>query len=285
MVVSTPVLAAATAALALGALDGLRRWWAGGRVLARLGHQPERHRAPAVATRLLHDAGIEGDARLLIQIWSAVLVLALASSVVTAGGLVIFGVAAIGPPIALVALRGRGARLRVAQLPAALDVVAGSIRGGAALTTAIDDAAGVDGRLGPEFRAMARHARDGMPLEEVVARWAETDESGITLAAAALTMAATVGGPGADAVESAAASLRDRASAADEVAALSVQARLSAGVLTAAPLGFAVLLVSLDPTSARFLLATPAGWACISTGIALDVAGALWMGRLVRRAS
>lgn len=285
MGVQTSLLAASAAVLALGALDGLRRWWTGGRILARLGHRPRRHPAPILATRLLHDAGVDGDIRLYLQIWTAVLVLSSAASAVTAGGLVIFGVAAIGPPVALAALRGRGERLRVAQLPAALDIVAGSLRGGAALTIAIDDAAGVGGRLGPEFRAMARHSRDGMPLEDVVERWAQVDDVETALAAAALTMAASVGGPGADAVESAAASLRDRASASDEVAALSVQARLSAGVLTVAPVGFAVLLVSVDPTSARFLLATPAGWACISAGIALDVAGAFWMSRLVRRAT
>ena len=49
------------------------------------------------------------------------------------------------------------------------------------------------------------------------------------LTAAALVTAADLGGPGADAVESAAASLRERAAADDEVGALSVQARLSAG--------------------------------------------------------
>jgi tight adherence protein B len=45
-----------------------------------------------------------------------------------------------------------------------------------------------------------------------------------------------------------------------------------------------VLLTSLDPTAARFLLGTPAGWLCIGAGLGLDAIGAWWMSRLVRRA-
>src|SRR5690606_19512791 len=111
-----------------------------------------------------------------------------------------------------------------------------------------------------------------------LAEWTDADaiDGAGRLAGAALVVAADLGGPGADALDAAAASLRDRAAAVDEVTALSVQARLSALVLTAAPVAFALLLTSIDPTSAHFLLRTPAGWICVTVGLALDAAGALW---------
>lgn len=282
MVTDLAFVGAAGAAAAVVAIADALRWWTGGRVLARLGRQPARRPAPAVVTRLLDDAGIDGDARSFLRLWLAALALSLAATTVLTGGLVAFVALLVGVPAGLLAARGRSDRHRAAQVPLALDVIAASLRGGAAMTTAIGDAARVGGRLGDEFRSMARHVDDGMPLTDVVERWATERGQDTALAGAALSMAATVGGPGADAVESAAASLRDRATAAEEMAALSVQARLSAGILTVAPVGFAFLLVSLDPTSARFLLATPAGWACIVVGLGLDLVGAWWMSRLVR---
>ncbi len=295
MTTLAPALAAFVAVASLVTVRDGWRWWDGGRARARLAHQPGRHPpnrhesgrrdAPPVVARLLDDAGIEADPSLCLHLWGAGLAVSLVASTVTPSGLVALAVVGTGPPIALVASRGRGRRRRDAQLPDALDVVATSLRGGAALAAAVGDAARIGGRLGPEFQTMARHVRDGMPLAGVVGRWARSGGRETALAGAALTVAATVGGAGADAIEAAAGSLRDRAALAAEVAALSVQARLSAGVLTLAPVGFTFLLVSVDPTSARFLLATPAGWVCLVVGGILDLVGALWMHRLVERAS
>ncbi|HEU5083238.1 MAG TPA: hypothetical protein VFU14_07865, partial [Acidimicrobiales bacterium] len=69
-----------------------------------------------------------------------------------------------------------------------------------------------------------------------------------------------------------------------EAAALATQGKASAAVLTLAPLGFAFLLTSLDPSAGRFLLGTPVGWLCIAVGLTLDAVGAWWMAALVRRA-
>ncbi|WP_436794523.1 type II secretion system F family protein [Actinospongicola halichondriae] len=285
MTTLTPLLAACVAVLTAGALRDGRVWLDGGRVRSRLDHRPPRRGAPPFVGRLLVDAGVEADPAFCLHLWIATMALSLAATVVTLGGLVAFATLAVGAPVALLAARGRGDRLRNGQLPIAFDMVASSLRGGAALATAVGDAAKIGGRIGPEFETMARRSRDGMPLAGVVGEWARGGGRETALAGAALSMAATVGGAGADAIESAAASLRERAAATAEVAALSVQARLSAAVLTFAPLGFTFLLVSVDPTSARFLLATPAGWACLAVGGVLDLAGALWMHRLVVRAS
>lgn len=259
-------------------------WWSAAVVGRRLGEREEPP-VPAWIQRRFVDAGIDTDARTFLRLWAIAVALSSAAAFVMAGGVLVSAVVVIAPPCLLLAAGGRGDRLRSAQIPAALDTVAGSLRGGSALTTALGDAASVGGRLGSELATMTRHVRDGRPLPDVLAEWSRADDPSTTLAGASLTLAAAVGGPGADAVEAAAASLRERSAIEAEVDALSVQAKLSAGILSVAPLGFAVLLVSLDPTSARFLLATPAGWACIGVGLLLDVVGAWWMHRLVRGAS
>jgi tight adherence protein B len=98
-------------------------------------------------------------------------------------------------------------------------------------------------------------------------------------------MPTEVGGSRARAVDRVASRLRDHAAAAREVQALSTQARLSAVVIGGAPVAFAVLGLAGDGEVAHFLLATPAGWACVVGGLGLDGAAVLWMRRIVREAA
>lgn len=286
-------MSAALAALAAGAVVGGahawrsgRQWWAANRALARTGLRPASPRTvPAAIDRALDDAGIDVNHALAFHAWLGAIALALAAGVVTSGGPVLVAVVVVVPVVGVVASRGRAARQRIRQLPLALDAVAAGLRGGASLRAAIADAGTIGGRLGAELDLIASHAGAGRSLAEALGEWAHAaGDAPSRLAGAALVVAAELGGPGAAAVDAAAASLRERTAADDEVAALSVQARLSALLLTLAPIGFAFLLTSLDPTSARFLVGTPAGWACIAIGLGLDGAGALWMSRLVRGA-
>lgn len=265
--------------------SGVRTWWSSVGVLERLDVPTLRRPAPKVLQRAVERAAIDVEPRLLLDIWIGAAVVAGAATPVVAGAPVALAVVVLGPPAALVAARDRADRLRTAQVPLALDAIAGSLRGGAALSVAIAEAASIGGPLGRELGEVARRCRDGLDVRVAVEAWAVDPEPDTALAGASLTMAASVGGPAADALESAAVSLRQRASAGEEVAALSVQARLSAIVLSAAPVGFTFLLATVDPGSARFLLGTPAGWACIVLGVALDLVGAWWMHRLVRSAS
>lgn len=273
-------------AIALSATySGARAWWWSAGVLDRLDVPAHRRPAPKVLQGAVERAAIDVEPRLLLDIWMGAALVAAAATPVVAGAPVALAVVLLGPPAALVAARDRADRLRTAQIPLALDAIAGSLRGGSALPVAIAEAASVGGPLGRELGDVARRCRDGLDVRVAVETWAADGGPDTALAGASLTMAASVGGPAAEALESAAASLRQRASAGEEVAALSVQARLSAIVLSAAPVGFTFLLASVDPGSARFLLGTPAGWVCIVLGVALDLVGAWWMHRLVRGAS
>lgn len=242
--------------------------------------------APAVPARLAHalrQAGIDDPHGALVA-WLAALAVGAVSALVVGGGRIVLAVVLVGPPVALRLARGRLARRRTGQLPDALDAVAAGLRGGLGLAGAIAGAAAVGPPLGPELSRIGREVDGGEALDAALHRWTEASPDPATaLAGAALAVAAAVGGPGARAVDGAAASLRDRLAAEAEADALATQAKASAAVLTAAPIAFAALLTSLDPTAARFLLGTPVGWLCIGVGLALDVAGASWMAALVRR--
>jgi tight adherence protein B len=99
----------------------------------------------------------------------------------------------------------------------------------------------------------------------------------------ALALAVSVGGACAVALEGLGASLRAREATMREAQALSAQARLSAVVVGAAPLGYLGFVSITDPGSLDALLATSAGRICLLVGLALEALGALWMRALLRR--
>ena len=175
-------------------------------------------------------------------------------------------------------------RLRASQLPAALEALAASVRTGASLPMALQEAGtAIAPPLGPDIAAIARATAHGRPVNEALDEWtARHDDPGTRLAATALVLATVVGSTPARALDGVAATLRERLDLAAERRALGTQARASALVLALAPAAFASLLILSDPPAAHFLLATPAGWACLAIGITFDATGAWWMTRLTR---
>lgn len=285
MVSAAPVLAAVSVLLAGAAWQHTMRWLAADRTLARTGHRAPSRPAPPALVGALRRADLDVDPWLAVHGWAGAAGAGVVVGWATGSGPLLPVLLALGPPAVVVARRHRAEYRRLEQLPLVLDAVAGSLRGGSSLSQAVGDASRLGGPVGSELALVAQRTTNGASVLDAVDAWArEHDDAPTTLAAAALAVAATVGGPGADAVDAAAASVRERAALDGELTALAVQARLSAAVLAGAPVVFAVLLSSLDPASARFLLGTPVGWACLTGGLALDALGALWMARIVRNA-
>lgn len=282
--------AAAAAGVVVSAwlgFGGAQEWRCAARARARLRPVPTPRSLPLPdpVRQAFRRAALSEEADRLVGLWASGVLVALVVSLGVPSGRILLAVVVVGGPGGLVAAGGRRERRRTSQLPDALDAVAAGLRGGLALPAAIAGAASVGAPLGDELARVARQVDAGRPLAEAVARWqSAADDPHTALAGAALTVAAGVGGPGARALDGAAASLRDRIGSEAETAALATQGRASAAVLTLAPLAFALLLSSLDPAAGRFLLGTPVGWLCIAVGLGLDGAGAWWMARLVRSA-
>lgn len=205
---------------------------------------------------------------------------------VQAGAIGACGGAAAGIAIALMALRvNRHRRNRVieAQLPGFLEAIARGLRTGLQLgPAAVEAASSTPPPLCHEVAPLAAELRRGIRSADVFDRWARSRPgSGAGLAAAAMAFAATAGGARARAIDGVAATLRDRAALELEVRSLTSQARVSAMMIAALPLGFMLLSASVGDHSAGFLFTTRLGLAILACGLGLDVIGGLWMRRIV----
>jgi tight adherence protein B len=173
------------------------------------------------------------------------------------------------------------------DLPAWLDAGARSARAGASLRFALrDGASAVSGTSIGAYLAPFVVALDhDEPIELALNRLASGPSgSARAIVHQALRLAISVGGPSAAVLDAAASTLHERAALTREVRALSTQARASARVMTGAPVVFALGAVQLDARVASFFASAP-GAACVAAGLVLDVAGAVWMAQIVRKAA
>lgn len=177
---------------------------------------------------------------------------------------------------------------RDAQLPAAVERIASAIRAGASPGPALIEVARTQhGPLAEDLRSVAAGVRHGESLAVALQRWSAHPDASpdVVLAASALDLGARTGGQVARAIDGVAGTLRERRQLQAEVRALATQARSSAWLLAAAPVGFATLVAGIEPGAVQFLLRTPVGLACLTAGLALDASGLAWMARIVRDAS
>jgi tight adherence protein B len=296
-----PALAVALAVVAAGYLaQAAVRLSRRAPVVGRLPGEPEPSEArvrrplpeppPRVADALA-DADLPVRPALAWTAWLGALVLGPLAAAVSGGpglaGVAFLGVVA-GPAIAVRTRRDRaGARLEQA-LPVALEAVARSLRSGASLRQAVEEAGASTGRgagrvLAGELSRAAAEAAQGASLvtalEGVAAR---RPLPGVRLGVAALCLGAETGGAQARAVDGVASTVRERLAVAAELRALSSQARISALVIGLAPIGFGAFAAATDPRTSEFMFHTPAGLALLAIGLVLDGLGWLWMQRLAK---
>ena len=235
----------------------------------------------------LADTGVTVDPATAWTAWVAAVTLTGAAAALAAGAgaaVVLVTSAVSGPWLAWRLHRHRGSALLEAALPAAVEAVAAALRSGASLRQAVAAAArATPGPLGDDLRAVAAAVERGAGVVPALEGWADRRPlPGVRLVVGALCLGVETGGATAQAVDGVAVTLRQRLAAQAEARALATQARVSAGVIAAAPLAFGLLSTATDRRASAFLLGTPAGLGLLAAGLALDAAGALWMARLTR---
>jgi tight adherence protein B len=241
-------------------------------------------RVRAALERRLHDAAVDIDPEGAVQLWAAAAAVAGVLALATGPALVVPAVVAvaIGGPVALRVARGRRSRALHAALPATLDVVAGELRAGGTVRTALRAVAAEPGPVQADIARIEARTALGLALDDALAHWVdERDGDAVRAVAGALSVADGVGGRAAAAIDGLARSLRDAQGAAAEARALSAQARPSAVVVAAAPLAYLAFEAVTDPSSIGVLLGTPGGQVCLVVGLGLEVLAAAWMRRIV----
>lgn len=183
--------------------------------------------------------------------------------------------------------RTRRRRRTVAVPPAEVAAwcaeIARVLRAGSTLRVAVVDVEPDDAGLRARTDALRAQLERGAELGTALTQWTATDSPAgphLTLATGVLWACARVGGPAAEPLDRAAATLRARATDEADRAAQSAQARLSARVMTVLPL-CALALLSATDGDVRSVLTSPTGMVCVLLGGTLNAVGWWWMHRVI----
>jgi tight adherence protein B len=182
---------------------------------------------------------------------------------------------------------GRAERRRLAaverQLAEVLALQASALRAGHSVAGSLAAVAGEAGPpIGPELARCAAALGLGTPLGDALQRLERRCGPAAGPWVAALLAGSATGGDLARALESLAGRARARARLRGEVRALTAQGRLSGTVVSLAPVGFLALMGLASRGQAAALYGSAGGRAALLAGALLDLAGLLWIRRIVR---
>jgi tight adherence protein B len=237
--------------------------------------------------RRLNDLLLFVDAQRLFR-WNLLIALLLMLAILLLTGswlLMAVGAVCLGmlPNLVLVRL-ARKRRLGFAeQLPDALMLVAAAIRAGASLPLALRQMSQeMAAPCGQEFELMLREQRLGVTLDDALGslqRRMGGDD--LRLFTAAVRIAGDSGGSLAETLERLADSMRRKATVEGKIRALSAQGRLQGWIMTLLPPAVAAALFVIEPEAMRPLLTTWQGWAVCGVIAVLEIAGLLFIRRIM----
>lgn len=133
----------------------------------------------------------------------------------------------------------------------------------------------------PHARAVTERVEGGVPLLDAI----EAEGGAWVDLAAAWEIATTVGAPLAEVLRIIAESLRDAASAADDVRIALAEPAGTARLLLWMPLAGLLLGFALGFDTIGVIVGNPLGAVCVMAGLLLVLAARLWTRRLLRRAA
>ncbi len=194
------------------------------------------------------------------------------------------GAASAVLPAAVLAWLRRARRQRLQQLfPDALLMLAGALRAGCSLSTAMQ-------QVGPELPSPAsqelaivlREMRLGVSLDAALENFSlRASLPSVTLAVAAMRIAHDSGGGLAEALERAASTLRAQLAMESKIRSLTSQGKLQALIVGLLPLVLLMALSKMEPAEMSLLFTTRAGVATLVVIGALEVVGVYVIRRIV----
>lgn len=169
------------------------------------------------------------------------------------------------------------------QWPDMLMGLAGALQAGSGLPAAVRYLAlHTPAPLGQELSLMVREQRMGVSMVaslQALNQRVPTEATGLIVAA--LIIASHSGGSLGPLLEDMARMIRDRLQLQGRIQALTAQGRLQAVIMAALPLLLGGVLTWLDPQAMSPLWETSAGWLLIAIMLVLELAGVLWIRRIV----
>jgi tight adherence protein B len=177
----------------------------------------------------------------------------------------------------------RRQRLRE-QLPDAAMLIAGSLRAGASLPTAVQQmVAETRPPISQEFDLFLREQRLGVQHDAALdnlERRIDTEE--ISLFGSALKVSRETGGNLAETLEQLASTLRQKLAIEGKIRALTAQGKLQGIVVALLPFLVIFALFRLEPAAMSHLFSTWYGWATLIFVVVMEVIGALIIRKIIR---
>jgi tight adherence protein B len=195
-------------------------------------------------------------------------------------GLVILGVA---PRWLYAVMRKRRLASFEGQLPDALLMLAGALRAGVGINSALQQTVAQSAvPLSQEFTLMLREQRLGVSLDQsLVNLQRRVPTSTTALVVSAMRIAGETGGALAETLERTSATVRNRLQMEGKIDALTAQGRMQAWVVGALPVVLLLVLQRMEPRAMALLWSTPTGWACLAAMACLLALGTYLIRRIV----
>ncbi|AKJ31665.1 type II secretion system F family protein [Caldimonas brevitalea] len=170
------------------------------------------------------------------------------------------------PRIVYAWMRRRRLRSFEEQLPDALMMLAGGMRAGVGLNSALRQmVTEAQPPISQEFALVLREQRLGVTLEQSLSNLSRrVPTQTTTLVVSAMRIASETGGGLAETLERTAHTIRSRLQMEGKIRALTSQGKLQAWVVGMLPVGLMVVLNKMEPEAMALMWSTPMGWAALS---------------------
>ncbi|WP_370593154.1 type II secretion system F family protein [Rugamonas violacea] len=198
-------------------------------------------------------------------------------------GVVVFLLLAFFPRALYAWLRKRRLRKFEEQLPDALMMLAGGLRAGLSLSTAITQLVlEAQAPLGQEFSLMLREQRMGVTVEQSLNGLMRRVPTPTTiLVVSSMRIANETGGSLAEMLERTANTVRSRLQIEGKIRALTAQGKLQAWVVGLLPLMLMLVLDHMEPEAMSQLWHTRMGWGALAAIAFLECMGVYVIRRIV----
>ncbi len=197
--------------------------------------------------------------------------------------IVIFFAMTLLPRLLYAAMRKRRLRKFEEQLPDALMMLAGGLRAGVGLSSALSQlVTEAQAPLAQEFSLMLREQRLGVMLEQSLnnlARRMPTQTT--TLVVSAIRIASETGGGLAETLERTAHTIRSRLQMEGKIGALTAQGKLQAWVVGGLPMVLMLILNKMEPEAMSQLWHSRIGWLTLIVIAFLEIMGVYLIRKII----